>query len=65
MEKLTDLQSQALIPIFSSKDGHTSVKQRMLLDSEMSGCIIFTVVGDADVRKCRQISPVTLIEKSI
>lgn len=37
MEKLiTDLQSQVLIPIFSSEDGHTSAKQRMFQDSETS-----------------------------
>lgn len=52
MEKLiTDLQSQALMPIFSSEDGHTSVKQRMFQDSETSGCNFFTAVSEANVMK--------------
>jgi len=49
MEKLIiDLQSQALIAIFSSEDGHTSVKQRMVQDSEISGYNFFTAVSSAE-----------------
>lgn len=56
MEKLIiDFRSQALIPIFSSEDGHTFVKQRMFQDSETSGCNFFTAVGSAgEWRRCEE-----------
>lgn len=65
MEKLIIyLQSQALVLIFSSEDGYTSAKQRLIQDSGTSGCNFFTAVSDTDVRKLRQMSSVTLLRKN-